>query len=196
MQSAEALHQSSGSKHLGHRPGLERTTSCGMRWITVRRLRYRAEPELVQVRFDTVEQTCRVDADADRGLDVGSEQPGPHGSLVVGQVAFDRPTAVMRPIGRVVGCQGPEPQRGDQCGARYDHGRIIDRAVRQRDRQQLIRSDGSVVTEWAIHDVEQSAVGSDESVLERLGRRLAEPRRFDHDASRPSLRAGPVRRVR
>ena len=83
---------------------------------------------------------------------------------MVGGVALGGAAAVVGPVAGVVGCERAQPERGEQRAAADldDAARrlVVERAVRERHGEQLVRAHGGVVALRAVDDVEQArAVG-------------------------------------
>src|SRR6516165_6431479 len=93
--------------------------------------------------------------------DVVTKQPAPHRALMIGFVAMPRITRIMRFITGMVGRQGAQAIRGQQFSAAKrddlftEHGRKW--AMRQADRENLVRPDGPVVAGWAVDHIVETA---------------------------------------
>ena len=91
------------------------------------------------------------------GADEGADQPAPHRALVVGRVARAAVAAVAADVLRIVGRQAAQAMRGQQApGADVHHGArlcLVQRAVRQRDGEELVRPQARIVAGGAVKHV-------------------------------------------
>ena len=87
-----------------------------------------------------------------------SQQPRPHGSLMIGGVALGGRAAVMAAIARIGRVERSQAMRRDQAPrAKIHHGRALlgaQRAFRQRHRENLIGPQGRVVAVRPVDHVE------------------------------------------
>ncbi len=150
-----------------------------MRLVAVGGLRDRAETPFAEVGFDAVENSFARGLHKPGGVEVGPKQPGPYGALVVGGIAFGRAAAMVGPIARIVGRQRAQPERGEEAPPAYvddtGRGRVVQRPVRERHREELVRPDRRIVPVGAVDHVEEAgAVRANEAGNERRGGVLAQ----------------------
>src|SRR3954470_21318100 len=140
------------AEHLGYRPRLKGAARGLVRRRPVGRLRDRADAPFGEVRVEAVEDPLEGDAHGASGIDIGPDEPGPHGSCVVSGVPVSRPAAMERLVDGVFGGKGAKTERREQrASARVDCGTrcvliACEGWIRERDGEKLVRPHAGVIS--------------------------------------------------
>ena len=135
--------------------------------------------------FDAIEHPIERGTHARSSVHVRPQEPGPHRALVVGGVPLRRPAVVRSPEWGVAGRQRAWPERRKQCALAggddlagdSSRGVVREGAIREGDCEQLVGSEGTVVTTRSVDDVEEAeAVAAHEAVDERRSGAAAQAR--------------------
>src|SRR5439155_25705649 len=91
-----------------------------------------------------------------RGLDVRADEPRPDRALVIRPVPISRPAAVARDVRRVARREAAQPERRQKLRAALDDRTLVERRVRKRDREQLIRAQRRVADDVGAAPVDEA----------------------------------------
>src|SRR5664280_781969 len=153
---------SNDAQQLRHAPGLMYAASGKMRGVTVEDLAHAAYPclpKMVDKGPAEVLQRRRRQASGFARLDIGTEQPWPHGALMIGAIPAVLPAMIAADVGRVGRRQSAQPIGGEQLrldrleGLARPRGRDQRSASSQGD--QLIGPQTMIVAMRAIDHVVQ-----------------------------------------
>src|ERR1700693_6071061 len=161
------------AQRLADGPGLERAAARGVRRIAVGDLADVAEPRLVGVAQERVEEPLarlspRLDSpspDAHPGLHEGPREPRPRRPLVVRPVALRDASGVMAGIVGISGVESPQPERRPEPLLDRVHDAARRLPLEQRDREpadgeDLVGTEARVESPRdvaAVHDVVEEA---------------------------------------
>ena len=132
-------------------------------------------------RAEQFQRGCPIAVHPEVGLRVGAQQPGPDRALVIAAVAAHRIAAVVAAIGRIVGTERPRARPASGARVRPHRQRwrprALEQRIRQRDREDLVRSQPQLVAVRTIDNVRQiaeivSEEARTETVAHALGRNV------------------------
>ena len=167
------------AQHFRHTPGLRDAAPWGERRFSVEDLANRADAGFGEMRFKAIEKSpcCRaiIGIDPEPGIDERADQPSPHSALVIGCIASAQIAEVARLVLGLAWRQRAKPDRSDQLSVHRGNNPLpifpVEDPVIERNREDLVRSEGVVVPILAINDIVQIAArGVPKTTVERIAR--------------------------